>query len=334
MHRLLTTLALLVLLPTLRTSAQAIDCTGYDSQIWAQSVYETDLAQYAALDPDGNGRACEHLPAGAAPALWTTAIPAGAEPVQLVSVTDGDTVRVLRNEQNEPVRLILIDTPETNDPNNPPECYGQEATNYLTWLLSLGGTLYLETDVTDRDRYDRLLRYAWLDFGGGEVYLVNEVMARSGFAAQLTYPPDVKYEEQIRAAVRFARDHEYGLWSGCISDAEGDTNELGALRVQPTLSAQEGANATCTSTFDEAGKGIQPQGCDSIRVGLDPIPTQVVTAAPAGALGCDPSYPDVCIPPAPPDLDCGQIGARRFTVYPPDPHNFDGDFDGIGCERG
>jgi endonuclease YncB( thermonuclease family) len=47
---------------------------------------------------------------------------------------------------------------------------------------------------------------------------------------------------------------------------------------------------------------------------------------------CDPSYPTVCIPPPPPDLDCGDIPYRRFTVYQPDPHRFDGDGDGIGCE--
>lgn len=47
---------------------------------------------------------------------------------------------------------------------------------------------------------------------------------------------------------------------------------------------------------------------------------------------CDPAYPDACIPPAPPDLDCGDVAARRFTVLPPDPHNFDGDGDGVGCE--
>ena len=52
--------------------------------------------------------------------------------------------------------------------------------------------------------------------------------------------------------------------------------------------------------------------------------------SPAG--GCDPSYPDVCIPPSPPDLDCGDITFRRFTVLPPDPHRFDGDGNGIGCE--
>jgi micrococcal nuclease len=48
---------------------------------------------------------------------------------------------------------------------------------------------------------------------------------------------------------------------------------------------------------------------------------------------CDPSYPDVCIPPPPPDLDCRDIPYRRFRVLPPDPHGFDRDRDGIGCER-
>ncbi|MBA3331219.1 MAG: thermonuclease family protein [Actinobacteria bacterium] len=47
---------------------------------------------------------------------------------------------------------------------------------------------------------------------------------------------------------------------------------------------------------------------------------------------CDPSYPGVCIPPAPPDLDCGQVEHRRFRVVGPDPHAFDGDGDGVGCE--
>lgn len=60
-----------------------------------------------------------------------------------------------------------------------------------------------------------------------------------------------------------------------------------------------------------------------------PSPTPTPTLEP---YNCDPSYPTVCIPPPPPDLDCGDIPYRRFTVLPPDPHNFDGDHDGIGCE--
>jgi hypothetical protein len=48
---------------------------------------------------------------------------------------------------------------------------------------------------------------------------------------------------------------------------------------------------------------------------------------------CDPAYPDACIPPPPPDLDCSDVDVRRFAVLSPDPHNFDGDRNGIGCEE-
>ncbi|MEB3228850.1 MAG: thermonuclease family protein [Synechocystis sp.] len=51
------------------------------------------------------------------------------------------------------------------------------------------------------------------------------------------------------------------------------------------------------------------------------------------ANGCDPAYPDFCLAPRIPDLDCKDVSARRFRVLPPDPHRFDGDGDGIGCEK-
>ena len=61
--------------------------------------------------------------------------------------------------------------------------------------------------------------------------------------------------------------------------------------------------------------------------------TTTVVPSPVGGGGaCDPSYPDVCIPPAPPDLDCGQIAYQRFRVVGADPHGFDGNHDGVGCE--
>lgn len=65
-----------------------------------------------------------------------------------------------------------------------------------------------------------------------------------------------------------------------------------------------------------------------------PVPQPLPTVAPrVQEVGnCDPSYPDVCIPPAPPDLDCGDISYRRFRVIGADPHNFDGNHDGVGCE--
>ncbi|MBC7260314.1 MAG: SH3 domain-containing protein [Chloroflexi bacterium] len=68
------------------------------------------------------------------------------------------------------------------------------------------------------------------------------------------------------------------------------------------------------------------------RVASSPCPTPVPPPSLAAKGNCHPSYPDVCIPPPPPDLDCKDIPFRRFRVLPPDPHRFDGDKDGIGCE--
>ena len=65
-----------------------------------------------------------------------------------------------------------------------------------------------------------------------------------------------------------------------------------------------------------------------------PAPQSSATTAQPARGGCDPSYPTVCIPPPPPDLDCGDISYRRFEVRQPDPHRFDADHDGIGCESG
>ncbi len=301
--------ALMVALLVLWKSSRehSIACVNYDSQVWAQSVYDTDPARYAALDPDGNGLACEELAHGVAPAGWTNEVPRGAEPATLISISDGDTIRFNVGGREETVRLILIDTPETRDPNNPPECYGAEATAFLEGLLPHGSELFLETDVSERDRFGRLLRYVWLE-RGGEVYQVNEAMVRSGYAAQSTFPPDVKYEERIQEAARFAHEHGYGLWSACETDAEGDTNELGGIETEPTPGEQ---------------------------LPRTPVPEQTEVTDPDGGIaGCDLSYPDLCVPPPPPDLDCSYVydqGFRHITVLPPDPHNFDGNHDGVGC---
>ena len=64
--------------------------------------------------------------------------------------------------------------------------------------------------------------------------------------------------------------------------------------------------------------------------GFEDIPEMIFESE----LNCDPSYPDVCIDPYPPDLDCGEIQYANFKVIPPDPHGFDRDNDGIGCESG
>ena len=78
------------------------------------------------------------------------------------------------------------------------------------------------------------------------------------------------------------------------------------------------ATATATAT-------VTPRPTTTPR----PAPTATPTRDPRL---CDPSYPTVCIPPPPPDLDCSDIPYTDFVVLPPDPHGFDRDHDGIGCE--
>lgn len=200
----------------------------------------------------------------------------------VVEVVDGDTIRVDVGGTIYDVRYIGIDTPETVHPSEPVEWMGPEASEANRRLVG-GQTVYLEKDVSETDRYGRLLRYVFL-FDGT---FVNLELVRLGFAQVSTYPPDVRYQDLFLAAQQEARDAGRGFWG-------------------PTPPPQPSATSA---------------------------PTPSPTAAPAPSQNCDPSYPDVCIPPPPPDLDCGDIPYRRFTVLPPDPHGFDGDNDGIGCER-
>ena len=75
----------------------------------------------------------------------------------------------------------------------------------------------------------------------------------------------------------------------------------------------------------------QKYGCATLIQEVKP-PEIITEPTQTEEISCDPSYPDVCIPPSPPDLDCGEIQYTNFKVLPPDPHRFDGDKDGIGCE--
>ena len=75
----------------------------------------------------------------------------------------------------------------------------------------------------------------------------------------------------------------------------------------------------------------QKHGCKGvIEIPLPQVQSETILDQ--QKVSCDTSYPDVCIPPYPPDLDCGEISHKNFKVLQPDPHRFDGDKDGIGCE--
>jgi micrococcal nuclease len=133
----------------------------------------------------------------------------------VVSVIDGDTIEVeLENGVTERVRYIGIDTPETVHPSKPVQCFGKEASARNKELV-LGKAITLVRDVTDRDRYGRLLRYVYVDN-----VMINETLVREGYANVYTYPPDVRYDALFRTAERFAREEKKGLWSGACTSVE------------------------------------------------------------------------------------------------------------------
>lgn len=125
-------------------------------------------------------------------------------------VIDGDTIEI---EGGERVRYIGIDTPETVDPRKPVQCFGVEASNKNKELVE-GKTVRLEKDVTDRDKYNRLLRYVWV----GDTF-INLELVKQGFAYSYSYPPDIKYQDQIVAAQQEAEKNKNGLWNACPLDA-------------------------------------------------------------------------------------------------------------------
>lgn len=118
-------------------------------------------------------------------------------------VIDGDTIKL---ETGETVRYIGIDTPETVNTKTQVMCYGKEASDRNKQLVE-GKTVELEKDVSETDRYGRLLRYVWL----GDV-LINEYLVSEGFAVSSSYPPDIKYQEIFTKAQEQARLNQKGLW--------------------------------------------------------------------------------------------------------------------------
>ena len=85
--------------------------------------------------------------------------------------------------------------------------------------------------------------------------------------------------------------------------------------------------------FDADNDGLGCEPYDGPDATPKPEPTKKPGNKPKPDRQCDPSYPTLCLPSSP-DLDCGEISARRFPVRGKDPHGFDGDGDGIGCESG
>lgn len=133
---------------------------------------------------------------------------ANLECVFAIRVIDGDTIEVKMPWGREKIRYIGIDTPETKDPRKPVEYFGKEAAEKNRELVE-AKYVFLEKDVSNKDRYGRFLRYVYLADGT----FVNLELVKQGYAQVATYPPDLKYVEEFLKAEKEAREKEIGLWS-------------------------------------------------------------------------------------------------------------------------
>ncbi|MBI2593490.1 thermonuclease family protein [Candidatus Daviesbacteria bacterium] len=132
----------------------------------------------------------------------------------VTKVIDGDTIEIKSDPKTLKVRLIGIDTPETVDPRRPVGCFGKKASAETKRLIE-GKQVILTKDVSETDKYNRLLRYVFLPIGDGENLFINDYLIRQGFAKILTYPPDIKYDSRFLQAEKEAKDNLRGLWGQC-----------------------------------------------------------------------------------------------------------------------
>jgi micrococcal nuclease len=225
-------------------------------------------------------------------------VPAGASGV-VVRVIDGDTIEV---EGLGRVRLLGVDAPESVDPRREVQPFGREAAAYTRARLR-GRRVRLELEpLRRRDRYGRILAYVFLSDGT----LFNQRLLADGYAHVYTGHPYARMNAFLEAQ-REARRAGRGLW-GAAAPVE-PRRDGGTPAPDPPAPGGTGAPAPRGSAAAPLQRAAQPTG------------------------PCDPSYPGLCLPPPPPDLDCRDVPSKRFRVVGADPHRFDGDGDGVGCER-
>lgn len=124
---------------------------------------------------------------------------------------DGDTIAVDMNGKTEKVRFIGVDTPETHKPNTPVQCYGPQASAFTKHAIG-SQRVRLQSDPlsTNRDRYNRLLRYVYLPDGTD----LDETIIREGYGFYYPYFP-FSQSKQFDGAEQAAMAAHHGLWGTC-----------------------------------------------------------------------------------------------------------------------
>ncbi len=171
----------------------------------------------------------------------------------VVSVVDGDTIKINVDGKTETFRLIGMDTPETVDPRKPVQCFGQESSNKAKELLS-GKKVKIETDLTqgDLDKYNRHLAYIYLEDG----LFFNKYMIEQGYAHEYTYNTPYKYQAEFKLAQKSAQENQRGLWSS--DTCNGDT--VSSAPTEDTAVVPSASGQYYTSSYHTA-KYYYPADC-------------------------------------------------------------------------
>lgn len=136
--------------------------------------------------------------------------------VRVVRVIDGDTIEIEpfgSAQGKEKVRYIGIDSPELHHPKKPVQCFANEAMLKNKEIVE-GKMVTLEKDISETDKYGRLLRYVKIGSPSAELF-VNDYLVKEGYAYAATFPPDVKYAELFRQSQNEAMKNRNGLWTKC-----------------------------------------------------------------------------------------------------------------------
>lgn len=145
--------------------------------------------------------------------ILVTIAPELMEKATVKRVIDGDTIEL---ETGETVRYVGIDTPETKHPSKGVQCFGKEASEMNKKLVE-GREILMVKDISNTDRYKRLLRYIYIPNPESTIsaLFVNQYLVEEGYAYSLTYPPDVKYSVLFSQLQRKADEANKGLWGVC-----------------------------------------------------------------------------------------------------------------------
>ncbi|MET3720070.1 MULTISPECIES: thermonuclease family protein [unclassified Arthrobacter] len=185
---------------------------------------------------------------------------ANADSGTVIRIIDGDTLVVSINNGDHTIRLLNIDTPETKDPNQPVECLGPQAAEYLERLLPQGTRVRLEFDAERHDKYGRTLAGVFTPDGS----LVNANIAREGMGIPVQFGGNSKFMPPVEAAYAEARAAKSGLFSDqvdCTIPAQlAQTTkalETAAAAEPATTSTAAGAVATALVTELAAAKALR-----------------------------------------------------------------------------